>query len=105
MNCVIRISPHGRYDIISTRYVSEARKMAYPARIANLAVLGEQISVGNYHPNYTASCLINRNISAILSGYAYVFNAENGLNDLQAFSKTEAEQVVINLIQTAGGKL
>ena len=78
--------------------------MTYPAKITKIAVVGEPLSLGNYHPNYTASCLINRNISAIVSGYAYIFKADNGLNDLQAFSKVEAEKVIQKLIQEVGGK-
>lgn len=104
MRCVIRISPHGRFDIIQPRYITGIQNVAYPATIDNVAVVGVPVRLVSKAPNYTATCLINRAINAVLDGYAYIYKSSNGLNNLQAFTKTEAESLIKTCIQQVGGK-
>ena len=105
MRCVIRVSPNGRYDIIGSRYISGLHTDTFPSMIPDIAIVGKSKRLVCKAPNYTATCLIHRAICAVIDGYAYIYKAGNGLNQLQAFNKSEAEEIIQTCIQQVGGKI
>lgn len=105
MKCVIRVSPNGRYDIVGSQYISELRSETFPSMIPDVAIVGRSRRLHCKAPNYPATCLIHRAICAVIDGYAYIYKAGNGLGQLQAFTKSEAEEMIQTCIQQVGGKI
>lgn len=105
MRCIIRVSPDGRYEIIGSRYISGLRSATYPSTIPDIAIVGQANRLDCKAPNYTATCLIHRAIYAVIDGYAYIYKADSGLGQLQAFSKTEALEIIQTCIKQVGGKI
>lgn len=103
MNCMIRVSPDGKYDVVPARYISGFNAVTYPSIIDDVAVIGRPIQKNYNTPNYLATCLIHRTIIAVLDGYAYICKANSGLDFVKSFTKQEAESLIHKMIKEVGG--
>ena len=104
MKHIIQVSPDGKYDIVPSRYISGLKSSTYPSILDNVAIVGKHKIKEFKAPNYYATCLIDRNIIAVLDGYAFLFKSNCGLSNLGAFTKEEAEEIVKSCIERIGGE-